>query len=123
MEKLAVLAMMVTLALALAVPALAQDGVSAVGVLEKPEVTTYMYGTHTITDESSCTFYALGSDVVDLDPYVGQRVIVYGTLVPGYESGGIEGGPPLVEVTEVVPADAPAGTTSFDFFGYEPALF
>jgi hypothetical protein len=76
-----------------------------------------------LADESSGTFYALGSDVVDLDPYVGQRVTVYGTLVPGYESGGIEGGPPLVEVTEVVPADAPAGTTSFDFFGYEPALF
>ena len=123
MEKLAVLAMIVVLALALAVPALAQEGVSAVGVLEKPEATTYMYGTHAITAESSGAFYALRSDVVDFDPYVGQSVTVYGTLVPGYESGGVEGGPPLMEVTEVVPADAPAGTASFDLFGYEPALF
>jgi hypothetical protein len=110
-------------ALVLTVPALAQEGVSAVGVLEKPEATTYMYGTHAITDESSGAFYALESDVLDLDAYIGQRVTVYGTLVSGYESGQVEGGPPLVEVTQMAPADAPADTTSFVFFGYEPAFF
>jgi hypothetical protein len=89
----------------------------------KPEATTYMYGTHAITDESSGAFYALESDVLDLDAYVGQRVTVYGTLVSGYESGQVEGGPPLVEVTQMAPADAPADTTSFVFFGYEPAFF
>ena len=121
MKKLGAFA--ATAALALTVTALAQDGVSAVGMLEKPEATTYMYGTHAITDEPSGAFYALESDVVDLDAYVGQRVTVYGTLVPGYESGQVEGGPPLVEVTQMAPADAAADTTSFDFFGYEPAFF
>lgn len=123
MKKLAVLAMMAALALAIAVPALAQEGVSAVGVLEKPEATTYMYGTHAITDEVSGSLYALESDVVDLDAYTGQRVTIYGTLVPGYESGQLEGGPPLVEVTEVVPDSASADTPTFDYFGYEPAYF
>ena len=36
-----------------------------------------------------------------LDGYVGRRVSVYGTLVPGYEKGQIEGGPPLLNVTRV----------------------
>jgi hypothetical protein len=86
-----------------------QQEVSATGTLEKPEVTVYQYGTHAITDEASGTYYALQSEVVDLDAYVGQRVTVYGTLVPGYENGQVEGGPPLINVTRVEPAaqDAP----------------
>ncbi len=76
----------------------------ATGVLEKPEATTYMYGTHAITDEASRTRYALRSEDVDLDAYVGERVTVHGTLVPGYESGQIEGGPPLLNVTRIEPA-------------------
>jgi hypothetical protein len=86
-----------------------QQEVSATGTLEKPEVTVYQYGTHAMTDEASGTYYALQSEVVDLDAYVGQRVTVYGTLVPGYENGQVEGGPPLINVTRVEPApqDAP----------------
>ena len=77
----------------------------ATGVLEKPEITSYMYGTHAITDEVSGTRYALRSeDEGMLDGYVGQRVTIYGTLVPGYENGQIEGGPPLLSVTRVEPA-------------------
>jgi hypothetical protein len=98
MKKLVVLLVAM---MALAAPALAQESVVATGVLEKPEATTYMYGTHAITDETWGTFYALQSEVVDLDAYAGQRVTVYGTVVPGYESGQIEGGPPLVDVTWV----------------------
>jgi hypothetical protein len=77
----------------------------ATGVLEKPEITSYMYGTHAITDEVSGTRYALRSeDEGMLDGYVGQRVTIYGTLVPGYENGQIEGGPPLLSVTRIEPA-------------------
>ena len=77
----------------------------ATGVLEKPEITFYMYGTHAITDEASGTRYALQSeDEGLLDDYVGQRVTIYGTLVPGYENGQIEGGPPLLSVTRIEPA-------------------
>jgi hypothetical protein len=75
---------------------------AATGVLERPEVTTYMYGTHAITDETSGTMYALRSeDEGLLDGYVGQRVTVHGTLVAGYENGQVEGGPPLLNVTRV----------------------
>ena len=40
---------------------------------------------------------------MDLDAYTGQRVTIYGTLVPGYEYGQVEGCPPLVDVTWVEP--------------------
>jgi hypothetical protein len=73
-------------------------------VIEKPEITSYMYGTHAITDEASGTRYALRSEEEGLlDRYVGRRVTVSGTPVPGYE-GGLEGGPPLLSVTSVEPA-------------------
>ena len=80
----------------------ADSAPAATGVLERPEVTTYMYGTHAITDETSGTMYALRSeDEGLLDGYVGQRVSVHGTLVAGYENGQVEGGPPLLNVTRV----------------------
>jgi tyrosine-protein phosphatase YwqE len=104
MKGLAVLAAMLTIVLVVSSPALAQEDLVATGVLEKPEATTYMYGTHAITDEASSMHYALISENVDLDAYVGQRVTVYGVPVPGYENGQIEGGPPLLEVTWVEPA-------------------
>ena len=74
---------------------------SATGVLEKPEITTYQYGTHAITDDASGAGYALASASVNLDDYVGQRVTVYGVAAPGYEDGQVEGGPPLLSITRV----------------------
>jgi hypothetical protein len=80
--------------------------VEITGVIEKPEITSYMYGTHAITDEASGTRYALRSGEEGLlDRYTGQRVTVFGTPVPGYE-GDLEGGPPLLEVTRVEPVAA-----------------
>ncbi len=101
---------------ATAVPASAQDTpgqeepgsqtIVVTGVIERPEITTYMYGSHAVTDEASGTRYALRSEEDEglLDSYVGRRVTVYGTLVPGYEKGQVEGGPPLLSVTRVEPA-------------------
>ena len=103
MKKLAV-SVMVVIAIVLAAPVLAQESVTATGAMERQGITTYQYGTHTVTDEGSGAFYVLSSEVVDLDAYAGQRVAVYGTLVPGYESGQVEGGPPLLDVTWVEPA-------------------
>lgn len=77
--------------------------ISATGVVEKPQMTTYMYGTHAITDEATGTPYALTSEDLDLDAYVGEKVTIYGAPVPGYEGGEIEGGPALLEVGEVEP--------------------
>ena len=84
---------------------LTQRTITATGMLEKLGLTTYMYGTHAITDEASGTRFALKSTAdgcVDLDSYVGQRVAVSGWVVPGYP---VDGGPPLLEVTEVRPAE------------------
>ena len=113
--------------LAVAVPALAQGQVSATGVLVAglpADVGTN--GTHSITDQASATVYALNSETVDLDTYVGQRVTVYGTLTPGGTSSdeaGFEGNGtlPSIDVTRIDPADDsnPDPTTdtraTFDF--------
>ncbi len=104
MKKPVVIAVMLALALTLAVPALAQEeSALATGTLKRQGITTYQYGTHIVSDEASGAFYALSSDVLDLDAYVGQRVTIYGTPAPGYESSQVEGGPPLVYVTGVKP--------------------
>lgn len=113
--------------LAVTVPALAQGQVSATGVLVAglpADVGTN--GTHSITDQASATVYALNSETVDLDAYVGQRVTVYGTLTPGGTSSGeagFEGNGtlPSIDVTRIEPADDsnPDPTTdtraTFDF--------
>jgi hypothetical protein len=102
MKRLMVLTAILTVVLAATHSALAQESIVATGVLEKPENTTYMYGTHAITDEVSDAAYVLGSEDTELlDSYVGQRVSIYGELVPGYENGQVEGGPPLLNVSRV----------------------
>jgi hypothetical protein len=80
--------------------------IEVTGVIEKPEATTYMYGSHAVLDEASGKRYALRSDEEGLlDDSTGRRTTVSGTLVPGYENGAIEGGPPLIEVDRVQPAE------------------
>lgn len=77
--------------------------VEVTGVIEEPEITTYMYGSHAVTDEASGKRYALRSEEEEalLSDSTGRRATVSGTLVPGYGNGAIEGGPPLIEVDEV----------------------
>ena len=83
----------------------ASQTIEVTGVVEKPEITTYMYGSHTIADEASGERYALRSeDEGLLDDSAGRRTTVSGTLVPGYEDGAVEGGPPLIAVDQVQPA-------------------
>lgn len=89
--------------------------VKATGVLEEQGTTTYMYGTHTVTDEASGTLYALKSNTVDLDGYAGERVTVSGGLVAGYENGQVEGGPPLLDVTDVRTAEGREKTIKVTF--------
>ncbi len=109
--SLLLLATVLAAMLAAASPALAESEpvFEATGVLEKPEVTTYQYGTHAITDEASGNRYALQSQSVDLDAYAGERVTVSGAPVPGYQDGQVEGGPDLLRVDQVEPADGPPG--------------
>ena len=118
MPKKTTILAMVVLMLVVAAPALAQRDAEArqeeesdsrtievTGVIEKPEATTYMYGSHAVVDEASGERYALRSDEEGLlDDSTDRRTTVSGTLVPGYENGAVEGGPPLIEVDEIRPA-------------------
>jgi hypothetical protein len=71
----------------------------AKGTITRPEVTTYMYGTHALVEAGSKrTSYALSSKTIDLDRYVGRYVHVSGSQVPGYP---VDGGPPYLEVFKV----------------------
>ncbi len=99
MRKALLILASLALSLLVAAPTLAQESIVVTGLLEKPEVTSYQYGTYTITDEVSGSRYALQG--ANLDAYVGRRVTVYGAAAPGYEDGQVEGGPPLLNVTRV----------------------
>jgi hypothetical protein len=74
----------------------------AEGVIQQQGLTTYMYGSHVLTDPGGQVLYALTSDDPSLlERYVGQRVQVAGAPVPGYP---LEGGPLHLHVTGVTPA-------------------
>ena len=62
-----------------------------------------MYGTYAIANEASGDRYAMRSENVDLDGYVGRRVTVYViTPVPGYENGQARMAP-LLNVPRIEP--------------------
>jgi hypothetical protein len=58
--------------------------ITASGTVRKQGISTYMYGTHVLLDDNGKTLYALRSDSVDLDRYIGRKVTVKGDLVKGY---------------------------------------
>lgn len=66
------------------------------GTLEATGMTTYQYGTHTLTAAERS--YALKSSQVDLKVYEGKKVSIKGTKVAGYP---VENGPDLIQVTAV----------------------
>ncbi|UCG79144.1 MAG: hypothetical protein JSV21_04760 [Nitrospirota bacterium] len=72
--------------------------VSARGIITKLGVTTFMYGTHAIRDDSTQIYYALMSDTINLDNYIDQEVSIKGNLLAGYP---VDGGPDFVNVTSV----------------------
>lgn len=56
----------------------------------------YMYGDYVLLDEQGNTQYALRSSTVQLGNYVGQRVRLSGSRIPGYP---VDGGPDYLDVT------------------------
>ena len=87
------------------------------GVISKPELTFYQYGTHILTLADSAftdstfidstftnstfrdsTFFALKSDNINLDQYIGKKVTVSGNKIQGYP---VDGGPEYINVTEI----------------------
>ena len=103
MRRLVLMAVTGALIVALAATsALAQQGevrgpVTATGVLGEP----YTQGQdptvqYRLTDEATGTNYVLVSGFVDLNPYVGQRVTIWGAPV-----GGADYAPPALNVTHI----------------------
>jgi len=66
------------------------------GKINYQGITSYQYGTHTFKTGSQ--FFALRSSVLDLDQFVGQKVIIRFEKIIGYP---VDGGPDFLEVLEV----------------------
>ena len=66
------------------------------GFIEKQGITSYQYGTHTLNTEA--TLYALKSETVDLDSYVGKTISLTAELVDGYP---VDGGPIYLNVIKI----------------------
>ncbi len=72
--------------------------VTAVGTIKERGITSYMYGTHVLVNENGRALYALKSDRIDLDTYVGRRVTVCGELIDGYP---VDNGPGYLDVSSL----------------------
>lgn len=72
------------------------DNMELTGTIQKQGITSYQYGTHTLSNDE--TFYALKSDTVDLDAYIDQEVTIIAEKIPGYP---LEGGPEYLLVLKV----------------------
>lgn len=68
------------------------DNVEITGTILKQGITTYQYGSHTISG------YALRSSSITLDDYINQNVTVVGHKIDGYP---VDGGPDYIEVEEI----------------------
>ncbi|MFD2518201.1 hypothetical protein [Salinimicrobium flavum] len=66
------------------------------GTIEQQGITSYQYGTHTLTNEE--TFYALKSETVNLDDYLDREVTVVAEKIEGYP---VDGGPDYLLVLEL----------------------
>ena len=71
--------------------------VRAYGTLEMQGHTTYQYGTHILTDVTGNTTYALFSEEINLDDYIGKTVSIKGHLMKDYP---VNGGPKYMQVTK-----------------------
>ncbi len=73
------------------------DSMEITGIIEPIGMTTWQYGTHTLSNATN--LYALRSKSVDLEKYEGQTVTLRGERVEGYP---VENGPEYIDVTEII---------------------
>lgn len=73
------------------------DTMEITGIIEPIGMTTWQYGTHTISN--STMMYALRSKEIDLKNYEGNTVTIKGKKIEGYP---VENGPVFLEVTEIL---------------------
>jgi hypothetical protein len=74
------------------------DVIQLKGTLQAQGITTYMYGTHVLNNNVGQTLYALRSNSVKLDNYIGKNVEISGSKVDGYP---LDGGPDYLEVSKI----------------------
>ena len=72
--------------------------VSSDGFINKIEVSSWMYGTHTLNDSQGKVLYALKSSNYDLYDYNDKKVHISGYKIDGYPVGG---GPIYVDVRTI----------------------
>lgn len=75
-----------------------ENGNSYTGTIAATGITTYQYGSHTLSLPNSSVFYALRSSSLDLDKHIGKSVKVITTQIEGYP---VDGGPLYFEVHSV----------------------
>lgn len=73
-----------------------EEQMQLTGTIESQGITSYQYGTHTLKSEDE--FYALKSEHLDLDEFIGKEVTVSGSKIEGYP---VDGGPNYILVTKV----------------------
>ena len=73
-------------------------GVTAEGMIMKKGTTSYMYGTHILANADGKTLYALKSENLNLNDFIGKKRILKGDLVKGYP---VDGGPDYLNVKKV----------------------
>lgn len=74
------------------------EGVKRGGILTAVQMSTWMYGTHVLSDDTGKPLTALNSQKINLDKYEGEKVEVRGTLKDGYP---IDLGPEYLEVQSI----------------------
>lgn len=72
--------------------------VKSSGIIHAQGITTYMYGTHVLVDNTGKTVFALRSNTVNLDQYIDKKVEIKGNKVKGYP---VDGGPEYLDVSDV----------------------
>jgi len=73
-------------------------GVKRDGILTTIQMSTWMYGTHVLSDNTGKPLTALDGQKINLDMYEGQKVEVKGTLKDGYP---VDSGPEYLEVKSI----------------------
>lgn len=74
-----------------------ENSMKITGTIQEQGMTSYQYGTHTITAAND-EFYALKSDSVNLDDYLNEEVTIVAQKIEGYP---LSGGPDYMLVLEV----------------------
>lgn len=79
-----------------------ETGIEITGVVEEQGITSYQYGTHTLTNDEN--YFAIKSDSLDLDAYLNMEVTVRAYKIEGYP---VDGGPEYLNVVEIKEVERP----------------